>query len=233
MFRTIVWFTYFWLYQLVKLPEFLWLKTQEESKQHEVAVKNASSWAKSLLRLAGCKTEITGLEHIPIEGAALYVSNHQGAFDIPLMLANIDRPFGFIAKEELAKLPFVSSWMRYLQCVFITRGNPREAIKAINGGVKLLKDGHSLLVFPEGTRSRDGQLLAFKPGSLKLATKSGAPIIPITISGSIHLMKKDSLIIQPATVKITIHPPVLMTDEFKNDTAQLATLVESTIASAL
>ncbi|MBI9036479.1 MAG: hypothetical protein JEZ03_18635, partial [Bacteroidales bacterium] len=72
-----------------------------------------------------------------------------------------------------------------------------------------------------------------KPGSLKLATKSGAPIIPITISGSIHLMKKDSLIIQPATVKITIHPPVLMTDEFKNDTAQLASLVESTIASAL
>lgn len=233
MIRTIVWFTYFWLYMIVSLPLALFVKTKPEASRQQIAANSATKWASRLLKLAGARVTISGLENIPSDKPVLFVSNHQGAFDIPLLLAHLGRPFGFIAKEELAKLPFVNFWMRCLRCVFITRGNPREAIKAINDGIALLKGGHSLMVFPEGTRSKTGDLLPFKPGSLRLATKSGVHVIPITINGSKNLMRPDSMIIQPASLHITVHPAIMPEIVSSIETADLTEQIVATIESAL
>lgn len=233
MLRTAIWFTYFWLYMLVVAPYALILSKKTEAEQNQLSAVAAKKWASRLLKLAGARVQVKGAHALPEGIPVLFVSNHQGAFDIPLLMAHLDRPFGFIAKEELEKLPFVNQWMRYLRCVFIKRGNPREAIKAINDGIALLKSGHSLMVFPEGTRSRDGALLPFKPGSLKLATKSKVAVIPVTIDGSRHLMKAGKWIIQPADVTITMHSPIPGDRVALMDTQALSDEIEAIIASSL
>lgn len=232
MFRTIIWFIYFWLYQLALVPILIWLKNQPAEVQTRIATEKAKNWSKKLLALAGAKVEVSGAENIPQNGAVLFVCNHQGAFDIPLMIAYLTKPFGFIAKDDLSKLPLINRWMKMLKCVFIKRNNPREAIKAISRGVETLKKEHSLLIFPEGTRSKDGNLLPFKAGSLRLAVKANVSIIPITIKGSKNLMKKSSFIIQPADVKIVIHPAVSV-DTYEKDTHQIASALKQIIASQL
>lgn len=208
--RTIIWFIYFWLYQIFALPKYLILKGKfkrgEDITQqvHETAM----NWATRLVRLTGSKIDVVGLKHIPSDRSVVFVANHQSNFDIPLMLGYIDKPKGFIAKAETKKLPIVGGWMSYMKCVFMDRKNPRAALKAIKSGIQIVKDGHSIVIFPEGTRSADGQLNEFKPGSFKLAMKSGAPIIPVTIKGSIDIMKKGSKWIKPAKVQLIISEPV-------------------------
>lgn len=229
--RTIIWFTYFWLYLLLIWPSYYRLKKLKEPFRTQEASKRAREWAKRLLKLAGCHLHVEGHEQIPTDQAVLFVSNHQGAFDIPILLSAIERPVGFIAKEELEALPFVGKWMHLMQCVFIKRGNPREAIKAITEGIKKLKSGHAMILFPEGTRSKDGLLLPFKPGSLKLATKSEVMVIPVVIKGSIDLMKKDSLWIQAGHVTVTFLEGIPFDPE--RDSNALADLCQERIGNRL
>lgn len=212
MIRTIIWFLYFWLYQVFALP--VMLRVWYLDKRHQVSARDRQvhrivlHWSRSLVNLAGSEIKVTGLENVPAEGAVLFVSNHQGRFDIPLILGFIDKPKAFIAKKELAKLPMVSTWMKYMKCIFMDRKNVRQSLKAINQGVEYLKEGYSQVIFPEGTRSRDGVLGEFKAGSFKLATKSGVPIIPVTIKGSDQIMPNNTLMLKPARVEIVISPPV-------------------------
>ncbi len=237
MFRTLIWFIYFVLYQVVIFPSLLKAnRLASENRTEELdtlAAATAIPWARSLLKLAGCQVHVTGAENIPQDTPVLFVSNHQSNFDIPILMAHIDRPKGFIAKESLEKLPLVSQWMRHIHCVFIKRGSPRDAAAAINQGIKLLKSGYSLVIFPEGTRSTDGALQEFKPGALKLATKAGVPMVPVTISGSIQMMRKGSLIIHPATVQLTISPAIAPETYETQDTVVLSDQVKAIIEGHL
>lgn len=208
--RTIIWFIYFWLYQIFALPKYLILKGKYKRGEDitQTVHKTSSNWARSLVKLTGSTIKVIGLEHVPSDQSVVFVANHQSNFDIPLMLGYIDKPKGFIAKAETKKLPIVGGWMTYMKCVFMDRKNPRAALKAIKSGIQIVKEGHSIVIFPEGTRSIDGQLNEFKPGSFKLAMKSGAPIVPVTIKGSIDIMKKGSNWIKPADVELIISEPV-------------------------
>src|SRR5699024_1808110 len=93
-------------------------------------------------------------------------------------------PHGFIAKVELTKFPIVSQWMKEMKCIFMDRSDRRQSLQSIKEGINILKNGHSMVIFPEGTRSKSDAMGEFKAGSMTLATKSGVPIVPITISGS-------------------------------------------------
>ncbi len=117
----------------------------------------------------------------------LFVSNHQGSFDIPLLLGYIDKPKAFIAKWELRYLPFIGSWMKELGCIFIKRNDFRQTLKAFKGAGEVFKKGQSLVIFPEGTRSRSSKLGEFKRGSLKIALREKVPVVPVTIKGSYKL----------------------------------------------
>lgn len=208
--RTVIWFTYFWLYLICTLPKYLIIKFKDKKNMNiEADVhKLIMNWAKSLVKVTGSKVTVIGEEKIPTDVPVVFVSNHQSNFDIPLLLGYINKPKGFIAKAETEKMPIVGGWMRYIRCVFMDRSNPRAAVKAIRKGVDIVKSGYSLVIFPEGTRSLDGKLSEFKPGSFKLAMKAGAMIVPVTISGSYDIMKKGSMKIKAADVKITISDPV-------------------------
>lgn len=237
MFRTFVWFLYFSLYQVLLIP--VLLKANRLAAEKRIQELDALSyavavpWARSLLKLAGCTVQVNGAENLPENSAVLFVSNHQSNFDIPLLIAYINGSKGFVAKESLGRFPLLNQWMRHIHCVFIKRGSPRDAAAAITAGVRNLKAGYSMVIFPEGTRSADGSLQEFKAGALKLATKAGVPVVPIAINGSIKMMRKGSLIIHPAQVELTVLPPVMPEAYDANDTVGLAEAVKAAIAAVL
>lgn len=211
MIRTIIWFTYFGIYLVLLIPPLIkaeYLLKKGLIKEHDEYVsKIAIRWSRSLLWVAGAKVNIEGLDNIP-KGAACFISNHQGNFDIPIFLGYVGEPKGIIAKKELKNFPIISIWMKHINCVFIDRGNHRQGIESINEAVELLKKGYSVVVFPEGTRSKGDRLNEFKPGAFKIATKAQVPIVPVSIMGSYKLMESNKSIIKPGVVNVKIHPPI-------------------------
>jgi 1-acyl-sn-glycerol-3-phosphate acyltransferase len=193
----------------------------------------ARKWAQSGLSMNGSSIQLIGIENVPTSGGVLFVANHQSNFDIPILIAHVPRDKGFIAKLELLKVPSFSRWMKYIGCVFIDRKDPRQSLKDINDAAERLKSGHSLVIFPEGTRSADGTVAPFRAGGLKLALKAKVPVVPVTISGSKNIMPKGTSLIKSASVKVIISPP-LVPDEFtKMDSTQISEKVRNIIISNL
>ena len=237
MLKTIIWFIYFWCYLIIILPNLIKVRALHRAKkieQRDLEVDRiVKKWARSLVNLSGSKVVVTGEEHVPTQGGVVFISNHQGNFDIPILLGYIEKPKAFIAKKELKKLPLISSWMYYMNCVFMDRSSARAGLKAIQEGVAFLKQGYSQIIFPEGTRSRGDQLGEFKPGSFKLATKAGVPIVPVTIKGSYNIMEANGNLIKPAVVEMFISEPVPTAGLSKEETEQLPEKVRNIITLQL
>ncbi|MGL4741981.1 MAG: lysophospholipid acyltransferase family protein [Sarcina sp.] len=193
----------------------------------------SSNWAMSFIKLSGANVTVHGAENVPKDGPVLFVSNHQSNFDIPLLMCFIDKPKGFIAKKELENIPMISEWMRFMQCIFMDRSNLRKSASAIIDGIKILKSGQSLVIFPEGTRSKGGPMVEFKAGSFKLATKPKLPIIPVTIDGSYKIMEANNNRIKPANIDLYIHKPIYTDSLSKEDEANLHKIVHDIIQSKL
>jgi 1-acyl-sn-glycerol-3-phosphate acyltransferase len=156
--------------------------------------KLAQGWANLTIFLSGCPLNVQGQENIPKTKGVCIVSNHVGLFDIILALATIGRPFGFIAKKELMFAPFINLWVWLLGGLFIDRKNLKKAHRTIEEGVKRIKQGSGMIIFPEGTRSRGRGLQPFRSGSFKLATQAEATIVPMTISGSYEVFERTGLV---------------------------------------
>lgn len=237
MFRTIFWFIYFWIYLIAVQPTLLRVNRLTEmgktTEHDQLTDKTVKKWARSLVNLAGVTVVTTGEENIPSEGSVLFVSNHQGNFDIPILLGYISKPKAFIAKIELQKLPLIRTWMTHIKCIFMDRSDIRQSLKAINQAAAHLKAGYSMVIFPEGTRSKCETLGEFKPGSLKLALKAGVPIVPITIRGSYKIMEGNNNIIKPAHVEIEIFEPILTAELTKKQAAELPERVRKIIEQGL
>ncbi|WP_414048144.1 lysophospholipid acyltransferase family protein [Macrococcus equi] len=165
-------------------------------------------WAKKVLYTAGVKVNVYGEEDFP-SGGVLFVSNHEGNFDIPVLIYAINKPFGFVSKIEVKKIPFLHKWMDILNCIYLDRTDRRSSIQMIRDGVASLKAGHSIMIFPEGTRSKGKGMADFKAGSFKLAKSAGVPIVPVAVKGTSNIMEKfDSKKIVPGTVDVSILPAV-------------------------
>lgn len=188
MLKTFVFFFFFWIALVIILP-FALLAYLLHLLGLGSLIKGSLSaiarfWARLVIMGAGVRLRVEGMENIPAEGGVCFIGNHQGDFDILIALALIRRPFGFTAKREAAWVPVVNLWVVILGGVFIDRGNPRKSFRAIEEGARKLREGGAMIIFPEGTRSRNRRMLPFKAGAFKLATMAGATIVPVAIDGS-------------------------------------------------
>ncbi|MDR1373579.1 MAG: 1-acyl-sn-glycerol-3-phosphate acyltransferase, partial [Treponema sp.] len=198
-----------------------------------IIYKVAQNWSRFLIRRTGCSLSAEGMEHIPRKGSLCIAANHQSIFDILLALALVGRPFGFIAKKELALIPFLNLWILLLGGLFIDRKNTRKALATINKGIERIRKGGAMIVFPEGTRSKGRGLLPFKPGSLKLAAKSGAQVVPMALTGSYDIFEKTHRI-RAAPVRVIFSPAIDTTALPAEDKKQrLTDQVYRAIAEAL
>lgn len=177
---------------LLCLPYHVYLRVlwkKDKTKSWKKARKFVSGFFSTELKLAGCKVNILGKENIPQDGPVLFVSNHRSYFDILICHESIDRPLGFIAKKEIKKFPLLPFYMDDIGCIFLDRNDIKQGLQAINKGAEYMKEGHSMVLFPEGTRSQKDTLLPFKEGGYKMAEKSKSPIVPVAISGSDLLLE--------------------------------------------
>jgi 1-acyl-sn-glycerol-3-phosphate acyltransferase len=234
MIKTIHWFAYLWLSMLK--PRFQLMRLNRQGKIAErdaCAHAIARKWAQSAIASNGSEIKVIGNENVPASGGVLFIANHQSNFDIPILIGFVPRDKGFIAKHEMLKIPVFSRWMRYLGCLFIDRGDARQSLKVLNEAAERLKQGHSLVIFPEGTRSKDGTVGQFKSGSLKIAVKANVPIVPITINGSMNIMPKGTSFIKSACVEVIVSPPLILDELPDKDTNLIAEKVRSIIVANL
>lgn len=176
----------------------------ERFKGEEEAWKYAQEvfrkWTYFTINIIGMEIEVEGFENIP-DKTCVFMGNHQSILDIPVMRYSTQRTLDFMAKKELAKAPLIGYWITHVKSVTIDRDNVREGMKAINQAVNNIKDGYNFTIFPEGTRSKDGKIHEFKKGSVKIATKSKAPIVPVAIKGTSACFE-DSKEFVPGKVKV-------------------------------
>ncbi len=189
-------------------------------------------WARGIMKKTGSAIHISGQQHIP-DGPVLFVANHGGDFDIPVLLGYVKKPFGFISKVEVKKLPIISEWMTMISCIFIDRKNRRQAIQSIRKGSLLLKEGHSLLIFPEGTRNKGGELKEFKTGGIRMAKDAGVPIVPVVIQGTADMFENHPRGIKPCDIYVEILPSMPSAYVSGSDVKELSKELRGVIQASL
>jgi 1-acyl-sn-glycerol-3-phosphate acyltransferase len=163
---------------------------------------------RAVLWLSGVKLDVHGREKIPASRAVVFMPNHQSNCDPPAIFVLLP-PTLVMGKREFFRVPILGRAMRMRGFIPLTRNRSRaEAIAVVKQAAAALRAGHNFLAFPEGTRSTDGRLLPFKKGVFLMALEAGAPIIPISLSGSRHIMRKGEFAVYPGTVRVTFHDPV-------------------------
>ena len=184
-----------------------------------------------LLWLAGTKLEVEGGENVHPGVPCVYAANHVSNLDPPALAAILPRVV-ILAKKEVWKIPVFGTALTMCKCIPVDRGTERAAV-AVNLGVERLKEGFSIMAFPEGTRSRTEETLPFRHGVFLMAILAGAPVVPVTILGSREIMPKGHPGIRPGTIRFVVHPPVPSTGLTENDRGALADRVREIVISTL
>lgn len=213
--RTILCIIFVILFLVLSMPLHLvvWLIGKKNPmKKYRISSK-VIRWAYSaVLWIAGIKVNVIGKENIPENQAVLFVSNHRSNLDTILIQMTCGIPTGFIAKTELKKVPLLGFWMQDIGCVFLDRSNMRSAVTVMNEGAEHIKLGCSMGICPEGTRGHDDEMKEFKDGSLKVATKAMAPVIPVAIIGTDdHWEKNPGIKLTKGYVTICYGTPIDLT----------------------
>lgn len=207
----VIFLVFFVLFSLIALPvEFLVGKVNPRAKQAS-SQRIVVMAFRVILFLAGAKVTVKGRENIP-EGPVLFVSNHRSYFDILLGYTTTPYLTGYVAKIEFARIPFLKQWMDNLKCLFLDRDNAREGLKTILTGIEQIKEGMSIFIAPEGTRNHEKELLPFKPGSLKMAEKTGCPIVPVAVTNTDEIFELHMPWIKSARVSIEYGKPIYISE---------------------
>jgi 1-acyl-sn-glycerol-3-phosphate acyltransferase len=191
----------------------------------------ARLWSWLILTTSGIRVRVEGLENVDPHEAAIYCANHQSAMDIPVLFVHLPVQFRFVAKRSLFNLPFLGWHLRRSGHTPVDRERPREALKSLEQAAQEAREGKSFVLFPEGHRSRSGQIQPFKGGSFYLAILSGVPIVPITLNGTRSVLKPDSYHVRAGQTEMIVHPPVPTKDLTLNDVKALSGQVQARIVS--
>jgi len=191
--------------------------------------KVARIWATMLLKITNVQVSVLGTEYISTERPQIFMSNHQSDFDIFIVLAYLPVQFRWLAKKELFRIPVFGKAMKNAGYIEIDRQNHERAMQNLAEASRKIREGKSVMSFPEGTRSVDGTIKAFKKGMFHLALKAGVPIVPITIIGTSEIMPKRSLKINPGRITMIIDRPIDVTAYSEDSRPELTERVRSVI----
>ena len=193
----------------------------------------ARTWSWLILKTSRIRLSVEGLENIDRDQTVIFCSNHPSAMDIPILFVSLPVQFRFLAKRVLFHVPFLGWHLRRSGHIPVDRGRPHEALKGFDQAAKRIKQGRPVIVFPEGTRSRTGQMLPFKSGTFYLAILSGVPVVPITLIGSRQVLEPHSLHIHAGCVRVIIHKPISTAGLTVHDAGDLSKRVREVIVSGL
>lgn len=171
----------------------------------------AHCWAPGLLRGAGARLQVEGLERVDWSQPLVVVANHQSVIDACALYRALPAPLHFVLKQEMTQVPFVGWYARHMGMVFVERGSARSSPQRLRDAVALVRDGAQLCAFPEGTRSRDGSVAPFKGGVMQVAIAAGVPVVPVAISGSGAVLPTGSFRVRPGTIRIRVGAPIQTT----------------------
>jgi len=191
--------------------------------------KVARTWATILLKISNVQVSVHGAEHILTERPQIFMSNHQSDFDILIVLAYLPGQFRWIAKKELFRIPVFGRAMKNAGYIEIDRQNHERAMQNLTEASRKIREGKSVMSFPEGTRSVDGTIKAFKKGMFHLALQAEVPIVPITIIGASEIMPKRSLKINPGRITMIIGQPIDVTAYSEDSRPELIERVRNVI----
>ena len=221
MIRTIFAVIFVFLFLVLTIPVLFveWIIGKFNRRAADISSLRIVQWAfKVVLFICGTKVTVLGEENIPKNTPVLYIGNHRSYFDILLTSVRAPRPTGYVAKIEMLRYPLLRNWMRNIRCTFLDRKDVKKGMKTILDNIALLKNGISVCVFPEGTRNRtSASLLEFHDGSLKMAEKSGCPIVPMAINNSGAIFEDHLPKIVKSHVVIEYCDPIYMEDLSKEE----------------
>lgn len=190
-------------------------------------------WARLICRCAGVQVTVTGQENLDHGSTYIFAANHQSQFDIFALQGYLGFDFRWMAKKELFSVPIFGAGMRAAGYISVDRSRGRQALQSLNEAAQQINDGTSVIIFPEGTRSRNGQLQAFKSGAMVLAIKARVPIVPVAIIGTHDILAKGKLLARPGRVMIRLGPPLDPTQFKLAEKQELASRLQQAVADLL
>ncbi len=238
IFRTFICFAYLFGYMLVHLPTLRRgekaLAAGDTAALDAITAEHVPHWCRTILKLSGVSVAVAGQENVPA-GACVYVANHRSYFDIPILLSCLEKPYGLLAKIEIDRIPLIRRWMRLIGCVFVDRGDLHASMDALAKATATVAAGHSFTIFPEGTRYKgeEGSLGECKGGAFRVATKCGAPLVPVAITGARAAFEDNHNRMHPAQVVVHILPAVPTAGLSRAEQKALPAAVEQTLRQEL
>ena len=193
----------------------------------------AAWWARSICAASGVTVQVEGTEHLAPDRPYIFAANHQSQFDIFALQGFLGIDFRWLAKKELFKVPIWGTAMRRAGYIPIDRSHGRQAIKSLDGAAQKIARGTSVIIFPEGTRSKDGKLHKFKSGAMRLAIKSGVPLVPVAITGTYKILPKGRLLVRSGQVTIRAGRPIDTQGYKSKDKHELAALLQEAVAGLM
>lgn len=239
MIRIILILLFVFLYLILGIPVLIveWVIGKFNKQAKDLSSLRIVQWAfRVILFLSGAKITVIGEENVPTDQAVLYICNHRSYFDIVITYSRCKRLTGYIAKDNMLKVPLLNIWMKRLYCLFLNRTDMKEGLKTILTGIDQLKNGISMCIFPEGTRNRSADqmdMLPFKAGSFKMAEKTGCPIVPMAITNSADILENHIPFVHKAHVVLQYGKPILPNELSKEDKKRISSLVQDEVRSML
>ncbi|MCL1938874.1 MAG: 1-acyl-sn-glycerol-3-phosphate acyltransferase [Candidatus Azobacteroides sp.] len=191
-------------------------------------------WSRIVCIITGCPVKVTGRENLDRKQSYIFVPNHQSAYDIFLIYGYLGFPIKWMMKQSLRKIPIVGKACEMAGFIFVNKSSPQTAARAVLEAEQKLKNGASVVIFPEGSRTRTGELGKFKKGAFQMALNLQLPIVPVTINGSYAVMPRGTYLIHPHKMELIIHPAIptegLYTANLREAACRIRTLSEESLA---
>jgi 1-acyl-sn-glycerol-3-phosphate acyltransferase len=220
-------FTLLWSAGLISVALVVWLVTRSRRLQHAMAQR---LWAPGLLRGAGARLEVSGLEHVDAGTPWFFVANHQSIIDVPALYAALPVALHFIVKKELRRVPFLGWYVAAMGMIFVDRRARVDAMAEVRRAADLIRSGRSVVSFPEGTRSKDGAVGPFKAGAFVAAIEAGVPIVPVAIAGAGAVLPAQGFSVRPGIIRVAIGAPIPTAGHTLEERGALAALARARVA---